>query len=46
MRYLYLCEECKGELEIEKGMSDPHPEKCPKCNTVAPKFHQVFGSFH
>ncbi len=30
MHYDAVCREC-GQLEIEKSMHDPFPEKCPQC---------------
>jgi putative FmdB family regulatory protein len=30
--YTYRCRECKAEIEEIQKMSDPAPEKCPKCN--------------
>jgi putative FmdB family regulatory protein len=32
MRYEYMCRSCEEVFEIEKSISDPHPEDCPCCN--------------
>lgn len=31
MFYDYNCKHCKKTVEVEKGMNDPTPEKCPEC---------------
>jgi len=31
MFYDYKCTSCKKVVEVEKGMNDPKPEKCPRC---------------
>lgn len=31
MKYDYKCEKCGKTVEIEKGMNDPSPTKCPLC---------------
>lgn len=33
MRYDYECSSCKKTVEIEKGMNDPTPDKCPECGS-------------
>lgn len=34
MFYDYNCTACKKTVEVEKGMNDPTPEKCPECGAV------------
>lgn len=31
MFYDYHCKDCNKTVEIEKGMNDPTPAKCPEC---------------
>lgn len=31
MRYDYQCKGCEEVFEIEKGMNDPSPDRCPLC---------------
>jgi putative FmdB family regulatory protein len=35
VRYDYECGSC-GVFELEKSISDPHPEKCPHCGGPKP----------
>lgn len=30
-KYDYACKNCEREFEVEKSISDPHPEKCLEC---------------
>lgn len=34
MFYDYNCTACKKTVEVEKGMKDPTPDKCPECGAV------------
>jgi len=41
MRYDYTCRDCELVFEIEKGIKDPPPDKCPKCGSK--KVERHFG---
>ena len=41
MRYDYRCEDCGEVFEVEKAMSAPGPDKCPKCGSS--KVGRKFG---
>lgn len=32
-QYDFWCDNCEAVIEIEKSMSDPNPESCPKCKS-------------
>jgi len=34
--YEYRCPRCGHELEVMQKVSDPPPERCPKCNQAGP----------
>ncbi|MCQ2086636.1 MAG: hypothetical protein MJZ37_00970 [Bacilli bacterium] len=34
MFYDFDCTNCNQTVEIEKGMNNPAPDKCPKCGAV------------
>ena len=29
--YVYSCEKCEENKEVNKGMNDPDPQSCPDC---------------
>lgn len=31
MKYTFRCKACDKTFEIEHGMHEPHPAKCPEC---------------
>lgn len=39
MRYDYECTECKVVFEVEKGIKDPPPSRCPKCGSSKVQRH-------
>lgn len=42
--YDLKCDECSHEFEVIHGMTEPHPEQCPKCGqhgTVRTQFNSV-----
>lgn len=41
--YEYHCDKCEHHFEEFKGLTEPHPAKCPSCKVkYGDKFHQVY----
>ena len=45
-KYDYVCKDCEVTFEIEKKITEPHPEKCEQCGgTVSRVFAPVGVTF-